>query len=233
MKVDVLTQQGKTAGSANVADAVFAQSWNSNMVHDVIVSLQSNLRRGTAHTKDRSDVSGGGKKPWKQKGTGRARHGSTRSPIWVGGGVSHGPRSDKNYAKKINKKVRAKALYAVLSQKYSGDRVLFVDSIAFDAPKTVLAKEVLANLSGVREGIDMVERKKNAALIILPEANDVVARSFANLNNVKVRVAGAVSALDVATHRYVIVVDPETVSADFEKRAHPARPQRIKETVNA
>ena len=118
METKVYSLEGKESGKVTLPEAVFQAPWNSDLVHEVVVSMQSNARAGTADVKGRGEVRGGGKKPWRQKGTGRARHGSSRSPIWAGGGVAHGPKSEKDYSKKINKNVRAKALATVLSKKY-------------------------------------------------------------------------------------------------------------------
>src|SRR6188472_90569 len=114
-EVKCYTWEGKEAGMIPLSDKLFAVEVKPSVVHDVIVAQDANSRAIHAHVKDRSEVRGGGKKPWKQKGTGRARHGSSRSPIWVGGGITHGPRNDKNFDRKINKKAKTKAFYTVLS----------------------------------------------------------------------------------------------------------------------
>src|SRR5262249_46854734 len=128
--------KGGKAGTVSLPAELFAAPWNADLVHQVVTGMQANARPTVANTKFRGEVSGGGKKPWKQKGTGRARHGSTRSPIWVGGGTTHGPRAEKVYAVKINKKMRSAALASVLSKKLADGEVIFVDSLAFSAPKT-------------------------------------------------------------------------------------------------
>jgi len=126
MKVKVYNWEGKEIDTTEVPEKLFGLKWNDDLVHQVATALRANLRRTIADTKDRSEVRGGGKKPWRQKGTGRARHGSSRSPIWVGGGITHGPLSEKNYSQKINKKMKAKAFFTVLSRKLSDGEVVFV-----------------------------------------------------------------------------------------------------------
>src|SRR6185295_18159161 len=110
--------------------------WKSDLVHQVTTAMQANLRQNRAHTKDRSEVSGGGKKPWNQKGTGQARHGSSRSPIWRHGGITFGPRSTRDYSEKINRKMRIGALLSVLSQKAKDGEIVFIDKFTFSTPKT-------------------------------------------------------------------------------------------------
>ena len=128
MQANIYNQKGKDAGSIALPERVFAAKWRADLVHQVVEGMRSNKRAGTADTKGRGEVRGGGRKPWKQKGTGRARHGSSRSPIWVGGGVTHGPLAEKNYKRKISKKMRAQALFSVLSKKMKDGEIIFVDS---------------------------------------------------------------------------------------------------------
>ena len=135
LEAPVYSDKAKKVSTVALPASVFGVKWNADLVHQVTISMMSNARAGTAHTKDRGEVRGGGKKPWKQKGTGRARHGSSRSPIWVGGGVTHGPRTEKDFSKKINKKMRTKALFTVLSKKYALGKVLFVDALSLTEKK--------------------------------------------------------------------------------------------------
>ena len=153
MDAIIYNAKGTESGKVTLPENVFGVAWNANLVHEVVVSMQSNARAGTAHTKFRGEVAGGGKKPWKQKGTGRARHGSSRSPIWVGGGVAHGPRTEKSYAKKINKNVRAKALAVTLSKKYADGEIFFLDTFGLTEPKAKTAREVIVNLGKVMKDL--------------------------------------------------------------------------------
>jgi len=210
MDTKIFSQDGKETGKLTLPEAVFGVNWNADLVHEVVVSMQSNARAGTAHTKDRSEVRGGGRKPWKQKGTGRARHGSRRSPIWTGGGVTFGPRSEKDYSKKINKKVRAKALACTLSKKFADGELVFVDAFTFEAPKTAEAKTTITALAK-GTGIDgLVTKKNNAALIVLPERNENTEKSFQNFNNIEVAQLKDISTVDLLTYKYIVVADPKT-----------------------
>ncbi len=200
--------KGKEAGEVELPENLFGLKRNDSLVRQVILAMQANARTPVAHTKGRGEVRGGGKKPWKQKGTGRARHGSIRSPIWRGGGTTHGPVKEKDYSQKVNKKMRAKALAVVLSQKLKEGRVLFVDALSFSAPKAKTAKEMLNGLSSVK-GFDMLSRRRNnSALLLFPTKDSAAMKSFRNMGNVMVDEARNTNPVDVMTYRYVVVVEP-------------------------
>ncbi|MES2224633.1 MAG: 50S ribosomal protein L4 [Patescibacteria group bacterium] len=218
LSVPLYNQKGTAAGTFALPEKVFGLSWNADLVHQVVVAMQANKRAGTAHTKDRSEVSGGGKKPWKQKGTGRSRHGSNRSPIWTGGGITFGPRNDKDYSQKINKKMRVKALFTVLSRKFADSAVLLVDSLAFDAMKTKDASSVLSTFSKI-EGFEKLGSKKPTTLLmVLPEPNEVIEKSFANLPGVTVVTVNGLNALVAMSFHHVVVVDPANAVAMLEAK---------------
>ncbi|MCX6716634.1 MAG: 50S ribosomal protein L4 [Candidatus Taylorbacteria bacterium] len=209
MEANIYTQEGKDAGKITLSSEVFGLSWNADLVYQVTNTMNSNARENIAHTKTRGEVRGGGKKPWQQKGTGRARHGSTRSPIWVGGGVAHGPRNDKNYSRKVNRKTKAKALYTILSKKFKDGEILFVDSISFPVPKTKDAKAVLASLSGVKGFEKLSRTSKNTALITLDKKNLITSKSFGNFGNIEVDELRNINPLTAMAHRFIIVVNPK------------------------
>lgn len=214
----VYNQKGEKTGTITLPKAVFNVPWNGDLVHQAVETMRGNRRTGVAHTKDRGDVRGGGKKPWKQKGTGRARHGSTRSPIWVGGGVAHGPRNEKNFTRALNKKMRAKALGAVLSRKLHDREIIFVDRIVPDEPKTKYAKGVLEALGKV-SGFEMLPKKRaNAALIALGRADAAVARSFRNMGHVEVVAARDVNPVQALSYKYLVVAEPEVSTAFWHER---------------
>ncbi len=205
----VYSKEGKEVSTITLPESVFGAAWNADLVHQVVVSMQSNARAGTANAKGRGDVSGGGKKPWKQKGTGRARHGSSRSPIWVGGGVAHGPKSEKNFSKKVNKNAKAKALACVLSQKLRDGEVMFVDTFGFTEPAAKNAKIILGALS-TASGMERLKTKRvNAALILIPNRDTATELSFRNFGNVEVMQVKDVNPVELLTYKYVVVAKPE------------------------
>ena len=216
MEAIIYNTKGKESGKVVLNEKVWGLSWNADLVHQVVESMRSNARMSTAQVKDRSAVSGGGKKPWAQKGTGRARHGSSRSPIWRHGGITHGPMNEKDYSKKINKKVRAKALYTVLSEKMRNGEVLFIDTISMKLPKTTEAKSILTSLSGIKGFEKMLSKRKNAAYFATSEKSEAVAKSFSNFGNIDFDAVENMNPIDLLNHKYVVIVSPEKAISFIE-----------------
>jgi large subunit ribosomal protein L4 len=218
METTLYNQKGQEAGKIKLSEAVFGAQWNGDLVHLVMVAMRSNERDPIAHTKTRGEVRGGGKKPWQQKGTGRARHGSTRSPIWVGGGVAHGPRNDKNFERKINKKAKTAALFSILSKKYKDGEILFVDALAFGAPKAKDAKTVLSALSKIKGFEKLATKPKNAALIAIDKKYPELMKSFGNFGNVALEELRTVNPLSLLNHKYLIISNPKESLAVLEAK---------------
>lgn len=209
LELPIFSMEGKKVGTTALPEAIFSTPWKSDLVHQVVTAMQANLRQNRAHTKDRAEVAGGGRKPWKQKGTGQARHGSIRSPLWRGGGVTFGPRSARDYSEKINKKMRVRALYSVLAKKAKDGGIILVDTLAFAAPKTSLAKIMLAKLAKGADAEALTGKKKNAALIVLASYNVNAIKSFRNFGSVATEEARAINPVDVLTHSYLVIENPE------------------------
>lgn len=209
MDATLYNTQGKSTGTITLPDAVFGVKWNNDLVHQVVTAMAANARTPIAHTKDRSEVSGTGKKPWKQKGTGNARHGSRRSPIWRTGGVAHGPRNERDYAQKINKKMRTKALYCVLSKKLADGEVLFVDGCTMEAPKTKEAREMLTTLATVEGFAGLDTKKRNAALIAHTDANEAMQKSFRNFGHVTLEEVRNLNPVALMRYKYLVLVGGE------------------------
>lgn len=209
MKVDVYNHKGKKSIEIDLPENIFGLDWNADLVHQVFESMRSNARANTAHTKDRSEVRGGGKKPWRQKGTGQARHGSKRSPIWVGGGITFGPRNERNYNKKINKKMRAKALFVALSQKLRDGQILFIDAFDKVSGKTKEMKEILDHLEKI-EGFETINTKKhNNIFMTSPDMSEELKNGTKNLAHVTLQDVKNLNVLDVLNYRYLIISNPE------------------------
>lgn len=209
MEATVYNQKGEVSGKITLPKEVFGLPWNADLVHQVVTSVLTSARKPFAHTKNRGEVRGGGRKPWQQKGTGRARHGSSRSPIWVGGGITHGPRNEKNFDRKVNKKMKAKALYTILSRKYKDGEVLFVESLNIKEPKTKEAKAILTTLGATKTFKPLVAKRKNAAYLALPEKNVAVEKSFRNFGNMHVEEARNMNPVDLMNYKYVVFLSPE------------------------
>jgi large subunit ribosomal protein L4 len=218
MDAKIYSNEGNEVGKVSLPETLFGVEWNADLVHEVVVGMQANARLSTANTKGRGDVRGGGKKPWKQKGTGRARHGSNRSPIWVGGGVAHGPKSEKDYSVKINKKVRAKALAVVLSKKNADAEIIFVDSLALTEPKAAKGKSIIAALAKGSGQATLATKRKNAALVVLPGRNEEAELSFRNFGNIEVVQAKDVNPVDLLTYKFVVMAEPDNTIEIISKR---------------
>ena len=187
--VELLNEQGQPAGSLELSDKVFSNEGKSGVVHQAMVQELANKRQGTADVKTRAEVRGGGRKPWRQKGTGRARHGSIRSPIWTKGGVAHGPHP-RSYRVEMPKKQKRVAMQRAISARLAGGELIAVDSIALAEPKTKLMVQYLKAL-----GID--EQNTKLLVLIGEDARESVVRAANNLPKVRTRVAPNVGILDV------------------------------------
>ena len=198
MRVPVRNLAGETVGEIDLNDSVFGIEPNVAVMHQALVRQMANARLGTHKTKKRDEVSGGGRKPWRQKGTGRARQGSIRAPHWKGGGVVFGPQP-RSYAKKMNRKMRRLALRSALSAKAAESQVVVLDTLELAEPKTKAMSEILARLN-----VD------SSVLILLPEANANVERSARNLGTVKTLRANCLSVRDLLGYD-VIVMPREAV----------------------
>lgn len=201
MRADLYNQKGEVIGEIELPDRVFKERWNPDLVHQAVRSQLANAREPVAHAKIRSEVSGGGKKPWRQKKTGRARHGSIRSPIWKGGGVAHGPRNEKVYAVKLNKKMKQKALFSALSKKLESGEVRVVESFALEAQKTKQMAELLKCFG--------VGGARGSALIVSISKCERAARNIPGVKNLDPK---SLNVYDALRHKHVLV-EKESVPA--------------------
>jgi len=200
-KTKLYNKEGKENGFIELP-AFFATPYNGDLIAQVMNVLSNQGRKLSAHAKGRGEVSGGGKKPWKQKGTGRARHGSTRSPIWVGGGVTFGPDKKRNYDLKINKKMKVKALKSALSQKLKDKEIIFVDALETENLKTkVIATSVDALLSAE----NLRKTLRPSTLIALSKTEKGVIRAGRNIKNAYFDIASNLSLLPVLNHKVIIL----------------------------
>jgi large subunit ribosomal protein L4 len=207
MKADVYNLQNEKVGTTELPASVFGAKWNAALVKQVLDAQLANKREPWAHTKTRGEVRGGGKKPWRQKGTGRARHGSTRSPIWVGGGVAHGPRNDRDYSQKVNKKMKRAALFAVLSRKVKDGEVKVFETLAIEAPKTKVLASALAGLLAMKKN-PKKGAKRYDVLFVAANAgaeNKNLFRASSNLQKAKALDATSLNVYDILNHKNVFI----------------------------
>ena len=190
--VDVLNMEGKKVGTVELAENIFAVEVNEYAMHDVVVNYLANQRQGTQSTKTRSEVSGGGKKPWKQKGTGRARQGSIRAPQWIKGGIALGPKP-RSYKYTLNKKVKRLALKSALTTKVQENNIIVLDTLNFDEIKTKNMAKVLENI------------KVEKALVVLAEKNSNVQLSTRNIPNVKAALVSTMNTYDLLKYQTLVI----------------------------
>jgi len=195
MKAILYNQEGKETGEVSLPKEIFQIPLNSDLVHQVVISQMANKRKVIAHTKTRSEVRGGGRKPWKQKGTGRARHGSIRSPLWKGGGVTFGPTNERVFTRRIPKKMRRKALFMVLSEKLKNNVLIFLDKLAVEEPKTKFMAEILKKLP----------LKKGSTLIVLDGMDKKTILAARNIPNIKTIQAKELNCVDLLNFKYLIM----------------------------
>lgn len=194
-KVKVYNQEGKAIGEEELKPEIFSVSVVPGLIQQAVEVQLANQRKILAQTKTRGEVRGGGRKPWRQKGTGRARHGSIRSPIWVGGGVTFGPRTERNFKKKINKKAKRKALFMALSDKVNNEHLLILENLELPEIKTKKLTEILKNLP---------TNQKNLLLAINPEDKNIF-QAGRNLPKIKILAANSLNVYDVLKYQYLIL----------------------------
>ncbi|MDQ3018744.1 MAG: 50S ribosomal protein L4 [bacterium] len=191
MKISVYNQSAEVVGEIDLNDKIFGIKPNIHLLAETVRIQASNARKGLAHTKTRGDVSGGGKKPWKQKGTGRARAGSTRSPLWRHGGVTFGPRSDRNWSLKINKKAKTKALFMSLSDKVTDGKLIIIEGLSLEAAKT---KQFVQIMKAFESKLANLGKKQ---LFVLPKKDDSLVRASRNIPHVTPTLATSLNVTDV------------------------------------
>ncbi|MBU0707811.1 50S ribosomal protein L4 [Patescibacteria group bacterium] len=194
IKVKVIDQAGKEVGEEKLDPKIFEVPIKQDLVHQAVVAQQANTRQVIAHTKDRSEVRGGGRKPWRQKGTGRARHGSSRSPIWIGGGITFGPRNDRNFSKGINKKVKRQALLMGLSDRAKNGKITILDKLELTSPKTKAIAELLKNA-----------KFNTGSLIVIAKKNDAIKQSVRNIKKVNLLPANSLNILSILKHPRLLI----------------------------
>ncbi|MEI7497935.1 MAG: 50S ribosomal protein L4 [Candidatus Falkowbacteria bacterium] len=202
-KVTLYNQQAENVGEVTVSDKIFNLKVNEGLVHQAMVTQLANQRQVLAHTKIRSEVRGGGKKPWKQKGTGRARSGSTRSPIWIGGGVTFGPLKERNFSKKINKKMKQQAIFMSLADKLTQKQLVVVDNLAVTEYKT---KSVAGIMRGFESKVlELPAKTKRSWVVIVDQKEPFVMTSGRNLVGVEMITLDNINLVSLLSARSILI----------------------------
>lgn len=202
LKTKVYNQAAEFVKDLELPNNIFGVKLNNDLLHQVVVASQANSRQVLAHTKDRSEVSGGGKKPWKQKGTGRARAGSSRSPLWIGGGVTFGPTKDRNFKQKINQKMKQKALFMALSDKFVSETMVIVDSLDLQEFKTKKFNEILSAVEN-----KILNNKRRDVLVINDSKEEKTKYSGRNLAGVKILNLENINLLDILNYKNLLLTE--------------------------
>lgn len=212
MLADVYNFQNQKVGEVDLPENIFGVRWSPLLVKQVLLAQLANRRHPWAHTKGRGEVRGGGKKPWRQKGTGRARHGSIRSPLWIGGGKAHGPNKERDYSQKINKKMKRRAILSALSKKFKDGEVKIMDDLGLAAPKTKL---VAANLKSLLGG----KRLRKADTLFVPSSeNKNIYRAARNLTKTKVLSPESLNVYDILNYKRILI-DQKAIPAIVKHHA--------------
>jgi large subunit ribosomal protein L4 len=195
-RVNTYNTEGKKIGTAMLSSEIFDVKMNADLVHQAVVAQLANKRQVIAYTKNRSEVRGGGRKPWRQKGTGRARHGSIRSPIWRGGGITFGPTKERSFGKKINKKMKRKALFMVLTSKVKDNELILLDKLELKEPKTKLIADILERI---------FKKKQKSVLVVIPKKDENIIRANKNISYTKTLRADSLNMLDLLSFKYLLM----------------------------
>lgn len=209
IKVKVYNQSAAPIKDLELSAKIFGMKANADLLHQAVITQQANERQVLAHTKDRSEVRGGGKKPWKQKGTGRARVGSSRSPLWVGGGVTFGPTKDRNFSMKMNKKMRQKAIMMCLSDKIAQSSLVIIDTLKMEEFKT---KQFNAMLAAFEK--DVLPADRRSLLVINGEKDEKARYSGRNLKGVTIINPENINIVDLITSRQVLMTEEGIISLE-------------------
>lgn len=197
MELVTYNQEGEEIGKIKLSPKIFGIKAKPALIHFVVTALQSNLRQSLAHTKTRAEVRGGGRKPWRQKGTGRARAGSIRSPLWRGGGIIFGPRKERSYKKKINKKIKRLALKMILSEKAADKKIIVLNKLEISKPKTKEIKKIFEKLPNKKEKTIVALEKKQPQIIL----------SLRNIPYCKTTLVNNLNLLDLLKYKYLLVTE--------------------------
>jgi len=212
ISLPVYNKEGEESGTARLPKVIFGQKINNDLLYQAVNIQLANRRTHLAKTKDRSEVSGGGKKPWRQKGTGRARHGSIRSPLWVGGGVTFGPNEKKVFARKINKKAKRLALFMALSSKANDKEIILIDELKSEG-KTKLIADLLKKI--------IKDKKEKSVLIATSQSGKTLVPAAKNISFVKIIAADSLNVLDLLSFKYLLL-DKEALKAVEKTYIHKA-----------